>query len=90
MTRALIVPFSGPSVGPQTSAEQEEFDQLTTELRDGTYSSCIGWVIRQKAVLECDETLRKMKLELGGLFKGFPRLTQGWALALVFIHKVGN
>ena len=86
-TRALIVPFSGPSVGPQTTAEQKE---LTKELRDGTYSSCIGWVIRQKAMLESDKNLQQMKSELGGLFKGFPRLTQGWALALVFIHKVGN
>ena len=58
------MPFSGPSVGPQTPAEQEEFDQLIKELGDGTYSSCIGWVIRQKAILESEENLQEMKLEL--------------------------
>ena len=84
------MPFPGPSVGPQTPTEQEEFDQLTKELRDDTYSSCIGWVIREKAMLKSDSALQQMKSELGGLFKGFPQLSQGWALALVFIHKVGN
>ena len=88
MTRALIVPFSGPPVGPKSTAEQEEYDQLTVELRESTYLSCIGWIIKQRMVLETDEGIQQMKSDLGGLFDGFPRLTQGWSLALLFTKKV--
>ena len=83
------MPFSGPSVGPQTSAEQEEYDRLTTDMREGVYSCCIGWVIRQAKLLEDDRELWEMKHTLGGQFDGFPRLTQGRSLALLFTKKVG-
>ena len=77
MTRALIVPFSGPSVGPKTPDEQKEFDELTKDLCDGTYSSCIGWVIRQRVLLESNKTLQEMKSKVGLLFKGFSKTGPG-------------
>ena len=83
------MPFSKPLVGPQTADEQEEYDKLTKDLRSNTYSSCIGWVIRQKAVVGNEEELQEMKTKIGGLFDGFPRLTQGWSLGLLFTQKVG-
>ena len=69
------MPFSGPPVGPKSTAEQE-YDHLTVELRESTYSSCIGWIIKQRMVLETDEGIQQMNSDLGGLFVTGPIVYQ--------------
>ena len=47
-SRVLMVPFSLPSIGPTNLMECHALEDLEEALKNGTYSSAIGWVIRQK------------------------------------------
>ena len=79
-------------MGPQTTEEQEAYAEITSGMKNSTYSSCIGWVIKQRKAL-----LRDIELP-DGEFKSIqssldtfsPRLKQGWSVVLFFAKQVLN
>ena len=70
-----------------TEEQQLAFDELDDLLDDGKLSSCIGWTIKQQAILMDKEEVRKMKKELqGSTFQG--RSRGNWALLTICAKQV--
>ncbi len=86
-TRATIINFSLPSIGPVDEEEEEVFSELEDLINGGDVSACIGWAIAlgEKPKLLREEVL-VVKDRLRGQFKG--RNCKNWATLLFFLKKV--
>ena len=88
VTRATVIPFKGPSIGP-VSEEEDVFAELEDVVSSGVMSSMIGWAIHQgKAVAapEGRDEIVAIKECLRGTYQG--RSLQNWGLLLFFLKKV--
>ncbi len=93
-SRSLCVPFSVPSTGPTTSQEFEAYDELKTSMKEGKFSSAIGWVVGLRNILisEGKEYVRTKQAEITQCLKTFhvSRNTAGWASTLFFVEQVSK
>lgn len=89
LSRVTIIPFSSPSIGPESASENDAFSQLNTLIQENWLSSCIGWVISMGKMLNNDEELEEIKRELSDLVHS-PRARIGWALTLYLTKQVIN
>ena len=80
------MPFTKPSVIPESDEEQMAFDELDDIIGDHEPSTAIGWAINLRALLKCKDEIRDMKTKLRGPFQG--RSTQNWALLLICAKQV--
>ena len=91
-SRSLGVRFSVPSTGPTTSEEFKAYDQLKTSMKEGKYSSAVGWVVglRQVLISEGKQYVRNKQEEITECLKTFNvfRNTAGWASTLFFLEQV--
>ncbi len=89
MSRGLLIPFSGPSVGPGSLEEEEAYEELQLGLQQNEYSSCIGFVINTISNLQKGkDDVKNIKSRLCSLFPAQPRILQGWSIALYYTQKV--
>jgi hypothetical protein len=89
-TRANLIPFVGPAVGPRNADEQRAYAELTSNIHDGKYSGCIGWVIQQREALLAEVRSQEGAIQeiMSSLSMYSPRLQQGWSVALFFAKRV--
>ena len=89
-SRALLIPFSGPSIGPTTEEESRAFAQLAVAQREA--SSAIGWAISLgKEFIDGGETEVSSRISpvvRSRLPGADPRLCTGYACLLYFVEKV--
>lgn len=84
-----MVPFSLPSIGPTSLVECSGFEDFEEALKNGVYSSAVGWVIRQKGELTGGKDfISNLKCELQTHFGMKVRSCTSWAVCLFFISKV--
>ena len=86
-TRATVIPFKEPQIGPVSEDEDDTFAEFESFLSSGVLSSMVGWAIQQgKTVATTDgkEEVLELKESIRGIFQG-----QNWALLLFFVKKVG-
>ena len=84
-----MIPFSEPSVAPDTDEEEEAFTEFEDLILSGEVSSAIGWAIKQRQVLLDDRgssAVKELKERLRGIFHG--RTCQNWAVLLFFLKEV--
>ena len=86
ITRAIMVDFSLPAVGPQTDHEDEAFAELEELLSSGCVSKAIGWAIRTGKELEGKREITYFSQKFKGVFSG--RICKNWAMLLFFVDKV--
>lgn len=89
-SRALLIPFKEPSIGPKSTAESLAFANLSRTRK--VASRAIGWVISLRKCLvegggfrEIREMLPTVQEKLPGVD---PRLCTGYACLLYFAKKV--
>ena len=94
-SRALVVTFSLPSTGPVTPEEYEAFQKFEEDLFDHKYSSCIGWVVKQREEFLnggkafTDHVHKKLtEIQLTDVVKRKVRNTCGWTSCLFFVNQV--
>ncbi len=86
-TRAAILNFCLPSIGPNDDEEEEVFAELEDLVIGGEVSSCVGWAIALgKQPKKLREEVLQVKDRLRGVFKG--RNCKNWATLLFFLKKV--
>ena len=89
-SRALLIPFCLPSVGPQNEEESMQFQKLM-EIRDNC-SSAVGWAVSLGKVFResgRDEIASRMRPLMQQLLPFVdPRLITGYAVLLYFCEKV--
>ena len=89
-TRATVIPFKEPQIGPVSEDEDDTFAEFESLLSSGVLSSMVGWAIQQgKTVATTDgkEEVLELKESIRGIFQG--RNCQNWALLLFFVKEVG-
>ena len=90
-SRAMIIPFKEPTIGPKTTHESLAFAELTNTRKKA--SCVIGWVIclrkslLQQGFAEIREMLTTTREKLPGVD---PRLCMGYSCLLYFAHKVSS
>ena len=86
-TRAVLIPFSKPSISLGTEEDDAIFDQLEGMFRSGDLSKTIGWIIGLGCnVSSCRKGVTVYKAALRGEMSG--RKLQNWALLLHFTAQV--
>lgn len=91
-SRALVVPFSKPSIGPKTEGDNQAFSLLTAAQQQA--ASAIGWVIGLGKSFEEDSGPNKyipnylLPAVREALPEVDPRLCTGYACLLFFAEKV--
>ena len=89
-SRALLIPFSKPSIGPTTEEESAAFSSLAATQQAA--SSAVGWIISLgKAFVQCcksDISNRILPFVRSTLSGVDPRLCIGYASLLFFAEKV--
>ena len=87
-SRAVVIPFNGPSVGPEDAIEDELFDFLERVLESNRLSQCIGWVISLGHALK--ETGKSFVTELREKLRDrlSSRHCTNWGILLFFLNKV--
>lgn len=87
----MIIPFTGPSVGPSSIKEEECYDLLQAGLKDNTYSASIGFITSFAVALQNGmDKLKKIKKEISPLFSTQHRILQAWSIVLLCVKKVYN
>ncbi len=94
-SRANIIPFDLPSVGPQCPDEQRAFSRLTAAINNGTFSQCIGWVVQQLTELEAARESQVMStistsIQASFISKSASRRLTGWSTLLFFTKQASN
>ena len=93
-SRSLCVKFSLPSTGPTTSEEFLAFDEFKSGMKEGKYTSAIGWVVglRKIFLLEGKNYVQSKQQEIRSRVKTYTicRNTTGWASTLFFLEKVSS
>lgn len=89
-SRVLMVPFALPSIGPTSTETLQAFDDFEEALKNGEYTSAIGWVIRQKLELlqHGKKFVSSMKAALQSKFGTKVRCCTSWAVCLFFVNQV--
>ena len=90
-SRAVVIPFKQPMVGPVDDEEEEVFAELEQLLSSGVMSSMIGWAICQGTAVAAPDGKKEVaaiKEGLRGLHQG--RTLKNWGLLLFFLKKVGS
>lgn len=84
-SRALILPFQKPTVGPKTQAEMMQFQHLMGILEET--SSAVGWAISVGKLLKEEHfhIQPRVRAKLVGVD---PRLCTGYATLLFCVEKV--
>lgn len=92
VSRALLVPFHGPSVGPETREEHLAYDELESALHTHYFSSAAGWVVCQGEAFLRDgkSAIDDLKEELRDSFQSLTRNLTGWATCLFFTQQVSH
>ena len=89
-SRALLIPFSTPSIGPTSEEESKAFNLLGAAQREAY--SAIGWAISlAKKFVEGGETEVSSRISpsVRAILPGVdPRLCTGYACILYFAEKV--
>ena len=93
-SRSLCVQFSLPLTGPTTSEEFLAFDEFKSGMKEGKYTSAIGWVVglRKIFILEGKNYVQSKQQEIRSRVKTYTicRNTTGWASTLFFLEKVSS
>lgn len=90
-SRALLIPFIKPAVGPENQVESCAFNEMSTVLRSA--SSAVGWAISLGDVLKEEVTYlqgdlcKRVRERLPGIDS---RLITGYATCLFFAEKVAS
>lgn len=84
-TRATIINFALPSIGPVDDEEEEVFAELEELITEGEVSKAAGWAIALGNHNLREEVL-VMKESLRGTMSG--RKCKNWAILLYFLKKV--
>ena len=85
----MVIPFSKPSVGPQSEADSIAFNQIPTILKMAT--SAVGWAIYSGKQMKKDvgyiqgDLSERVRKRLCGIES---RLTTGYTTLLYFAQKV--
>lgn len=88
-SRALVIPFNKPTVGPQTDEESAIFRQMNSIQYKA--SSAIGWAIQLGEQLKSDteyihgELASRVRKRLHSIE---PRQSSGYSILLYFAEKV--
>ena len=86
-TRTLLVPFNGPSVGPQDNTSEKAFKEMESLLKDHQFSSAIGWII--SLAKEIEESVHVIESFVERFKRTFPpRTAQGWTVCAFFAEMV--
>ena len=81
-TRAAIICFVDPPVGP--SSEEDELEEL---IHGGELSRAIGWAIQLgQRLSSCRQDILDIKEKLRGVMSG--RKIQNWGMMLFFVKQV--
>ena len=93
-SRSLCVKFSLPSTGPTTSQEFQAFNEFKSGMKEGKYTSAIGWVVglREKFLCEGKYYVQSKQQEIRDRVRTYTicRNTTGWASTLFFLEKVSS
>lgn len=81
-----MVPFTKPTVDPETDEEHLAFDELEDILEDHEMSMAIGWAIQLRSLLMCKDEVRRARSLLRGSFQG--RSAHNWLLLLLCAQQV--
>lgn len=91
-SRALVIPFNTPSIGPRSEIQSRDFGLLATAQREA--SSTIGWAIslgksfKLSGVSDVQHRINPaVRTRLPGVD---PRLCTGYSCLLYFAEKVHN
>ena len=91
-SRALLIPFSKPSIGPTTEEESQAFSSLAATQK--TASSAVGWVVSLgKAFVQCgksDVSNRLVPFVRSILIGVDPRLCTGYATLFLLRRYIKN
>ncbi len=88
-SRAVIINYNLPGIGPSNEDEEHDRMELETLINSGEMSVLIGWAIEQGESLKSTEILKELqqlKGVLRGVFEG--RCCQNWALVMLFLKRV--
>lgn len=87
-TRATVLNFVEPSVGPSTEEEEDVFPELEELISSGEISKCIGWAISLGQRDNLREDVLAIKDKLRGVMGG--RKCKNWAIILYFVKQVSR
>ena len=51
-SRAFVLPFGHPSVGPTNAEEDDLYEHLENSVQTKEFSSCVGWVVSMEKSLK--------------------------------------
>ena len=86
-TRAAIIRFVDPPVGPSSEEDEEVFAELEELIHGGELSRAIGWAIQLGQRLpSCRQDILDIKEKLRGVMSG--RKIQNWGMILFFVKQV--
>lgn len=87
-SRALVIPFQMPTIGPLNDTDVDAFCQLSTAQTN--VSSAVGWAISLGRQLQLEsETTSTILSRAKNLLPGIdPRLCMGYSLLIYFTQKV--
>ena len=86
-SRAIVVPFRSPSVGPDNTIEDQQFEELEHALGSMQYSSCIGWIVSLAKSLKTQGVLQE-KEKFRDCFTS--RQAANLSILLFFLKEVSN
>jgi len=86
-TRAIMVYFNKPTVGPDNDIEEDTYREFEELVSSGDMSWAVGWVISLGKELEARKAeVRELKDKLRGVVSG--RNCKNWGVLLFFVQRV--
>lgn len=87
-SRALVIPFSLPCIGPTDIEGDQLFQSLDECLQGNEFSSCIGWVVKlgKGLMAEGRQFVGEMRGRMRDKFSS--REATNWSILLWFLEQV--
>lgn len=86
MSRVCVIPFSKPSIAPESEDQEEAFEIVDELIDNQQLSQAVGWIISLSEAVNSKQQLKEMKEKLRDSFKG--RCLMNWSLVALTTTKV--
>lgn len=89
-SQILIVPFTKPSTGPVTAAEDAAYEDFEDKMYHFYFTSAVGWIVSlwQKLLDEGRDEIQDAKAEFQNETSHNSRSITGWSILFFFLKQM--